>query len=154
MVEGCLSCEVVSGRRNTLGGPILETDLFHVHQDWAYPIEGLVIVAAKRHVYCLDELTETEATELMKLLRVVREAQKSVLGIEHVYYFYNEDTTHHFHFWMVPRYEWMKAFGRSVQSLRPVLHHARDNMQDQENLERVILAVNRLRTALTPNRDQ
>lgn len=148
--NGCLSCAVVSGRSDTLGGTILETDLFHLHQDVAYPIDGLVIVALKRHVYCLDELSETEAVELMDLLRRVRAAQRQALGIEHVYYFYNEDTTHHFHIWMVPRYEWMKQFGRSVQSLRPVLHFARDHMQDSENIAKVIQSVGTLRTALAP----
>jgi hypothetical protein len=33
-----------------------------------------------------------------------------------VYYFYNEDTTHHFQLWMVPRYGWMYEIGRSVES--------------------------------------
>lgn len=139
---------MVSGRSETLGGTILETNLFHIHQDVAYPIEGLVIVALKRHVFCLDELSEIEAMELMDLLRRVRAAQRKVLAIEHVYYFYNEDTTHHFHIWMVPRYEWMKQFGRSVQSVRPVLHYARDNMQDPENIERVTSAVRLLRDEL------
>lgn len=148
-VKECLSCAVVSGRKATLGGTILETDLFHLHQDVAYPIEGLVIVALKRHVFCLDELTDDEAAELMELMRRVRAAQRKTLEIEYVYYFYNEDTTHHFHIWMVPRYEWMKQFGRSIQSVRPFLHHARDNMQDQHNMEKVTSAVRLLSQELS-----
>jgi diadenosine tetraphosphate (Ap4A) HIT family hydrolase len=120
-----------------------------LHQDVAYPIEGLVIVALKRHVHCLDELSENEAAQLMQLLRRVRAAQREVLAIDHVYYFYNEDTTHHFHVWMVPRYGWMKQFGRSIQSVRPVLHHARDNMQDRDNIEKVKSAVQLLREDLS-----
>ncbi|PWW29597.1 hypothetical protein DFO73_104237 [Cytobacillus oceanisediminis] len=63
------------------------------------------------------------------------------MGIEHVYYFYNEDTTHHFHTWMVPRYEWMHRFGRSVESVRPVLLHARNHMNHGENLSEVRKAI-------------
>ena len=115
----CLSCAIVQGMCKTLGGVILETGSFHAHQDVAYPIPGLVILAAKRHMKCLDELTPPEAGEFIATAQRIRAEQRRVLNIEHVYFFYNEDTTHHFHLWMVPRYEWMKAFGRSVESIRP-----------------------------------
>jgi diadenosine tetraphosphate (Ap4A) HIT family hydrolase len=87
-----------------------------------------------------DELTEEEAAELMTLLCKIRQVQREVLQIEHVYYFYNEDTTHHFHVWMVPRYEWMYEFGRSIESVRPILLHARE-MNSEENLKTVRQAI-------------
>ena len=55
-----------------------------------------------------------------------------------------EDTTHHFHTWIVPRYEWMSAFGCSVESMRPVLLHARNEMNHEENIREVMHAVNAL----------
>jgi diadenosine tetraphosphate (Ap4A) HIT family hydrolase len=87
-----------------------------------------------------DELTEEEAAELMTLLCKIRQVQREVLQIEHVYYFYNEDTTHHFHVWMVPRYEWMYEFRRSIESVRPILLHARE-MNSEENLKTVRQAI-------------
>ncbi len=39
---------------------------------------------------------------------------------------------------MVPRYEWMYEFGRSVESVRPVLLHARNYMNDEKNRNAVI----------------
>jgi len=134
----CLSCALTSGLIKPTGGVIVETENFHVHQDVAYPIPGLVIVASKRHMYCLDELTKEELNEYINLVQNIRKAQRIKLGIEVVYYFYNEDTTHHFHLWMVPRYEWMKEFGNSVESLRPVLLHARNNMNNEKNLNNVL----------------
>lgn len=79
--------------------------------------------------------------DYISLLSKIRNAQRKVLGIEHVYYFYNEDTTHHFHIWMVPRYEWMYEFGRSIESVRPVLLYFRNNMNTEENLEEVRSAI-------------
>lgn len=145
----CLSCAVVRGIRKTLGGVILETASFHAHQDVAYPIPGLVILAAKRHVKCLDELTHSEAVEFIAVAQRIRAEQRRVLDVEHVYFFYNEDTTHHFHLWMVPRYEWMKAFGRSVESIRPALIHARDHMNSPQELAVTLRNVEALRSALT-----
>jgi len=144
----CLSCAITSGLVEPTGGVIKETKHFHVHQDVAYPIPGLAILASKRHFYCMDELTVEEMHEYIELVHKIREIQRKVLGIEKVYYFYNEDTTHHFHLWMVPRYEWMYEFGHSVESLRPVLLYARNNLNTEENMSKVIQAIDKLRQGL------
>ncbi|WP_346931224.1 diadenosine tetraphosphate hydrolase [Clostridium sp.] len=144
----CLSCAIASGLIEPAGGVIIETEHFHVHQDVAYPIPGLVILASKRHFYCMDELTVEERLEYIDLICRIREAQRKLLGIDKVYYFYNEDTTHHFHLWIVPRYKWMYEFGHSVESLRPVLLHARNNLNNKENMNRVIAAIDKLREGL------
>ncbi|MDR4945500.1 HIT family protein [Neobacillus cucumis] len=148
----CLSCAITSGLVEPDGGVVVETEHFHAHQDVAYPIKGLIILASKRHIYGFDELTEEEKYNYIYLLTKIRKAQREVLGIEHVYYFYNEDTTHHFHTWMVPRYEWMNEFGRSVESVRPVLRHARNEMNDGENIKEVIEAIDMLTNALREER--
>ena len=149
MVEvECLSCALTSGLIEPDGGVVLETQYFHAHQDVAYPIKGLIILASKRHVKCLDELTEAEQLDYIRVLSMIRKAQRKVLGIEYVYYFYNEDTSHHFHTWMVPRYEWMYDFGRSIESVRPVLLHARNNLNDEAHIEEVMAAIELLKNEL------
>lgn len=132
-----------------MGGTILETSLFHAHQDIAYPIPGFVILASKRHFRALDELTAEEAIEFSKLVRTIRAAQRDALGIENVYYFYNEDTHHHFHLWMLPRYQWMQAFGRSIASVRPALVHARQTMSTDQYCAEAEHAAYKLRNALS-----
>ncbi|RAZ69780.1 HIT family protein [Planococcus maitriensis] len=140
----CLSCALVNGLIEPEGGVVMETEHFHAHQDVAYPIPGLIILASKRHLKSLDELTEEERIDYITVLAEIRKAQQNVLGIESVYYFYNEDTTHHFHTWMVPRYDWMYAFGHSVESVRPALLHARNEMNDEANLKSVRQAISAL----------
>ncbi len=144
IMRKCLSCQIVKGTKETIGGTILDTKYFHAHQDFAYPIPGLVILASKRHIYSIDEMSEEEAYEYIDALRKIRTAQRTALGIDKVYYFYNEDTTHHFHTWMVPRYDWMNEFGRSVESVRPVLLHAKDNMKDDISIAKVKQAAKKL----------
>ncbi|MFD1851821.1 HIT family protein [Oceanobacillus bengalensis] len=140
----CLSCALTSGLIEPDGGVVLETEYFHAHQDVAYPIKGLIILASKRHIKCFDELTEEEKIDYIQVLSKIRKAQRNVLGIEYVYYFYNEDTTHHFHTWMVPRYDWMYEFGRSVESVRPVLLYARNKMNSNVNIQEVTAAIDLL----------
>ena len=144
----CLSCALTSGMVKPDGGVILETPYFHAHQDVAYPIKGLIILASKRHVKCFDELTEEEQLDYIQTLSKIRKAQREFLDIEYVYYFYNEDTTHHFHTWLVPRYDWMYEFGRSVESVRPVLLHARNNMNNNANIKEVMSALDVLKKKL------
>ncbi len=144
----CLSCALVEGVMEPAGGVVCESRYFHAHQDVAYPVPGLVIVAAKRYYKALDEMTEEESHDLIRTVRLIRRAQREALGVGAVYYFYNEDTTHHFHLWMVPRYEWMRPFGRSVESLRPALLHAREQMSDPKSVGEVWRAAERLREYL------
>ncbi|WP_374016109.1 diadenosine tetraphosphate hydrolase [Paenibacillus thiaminolyticus] len=144
----CLSCALTSGQIEPHGGTIAETEYFHAHQDAAYPIAGLVIVAAKRHFYGLDEMTAEERSDYITFVHNIRSVQRQQMQIESVYYFYNEDTTHHFHLWMVPQYEWMQAFGRSVESLRPVLRHAREERNDEANRQLVLQGIETLRQGL------
>jgi len=128
---------------------IAETSAFHAHQDVAYPVPGLIIVAARRHFIRLDEMEPGETAELLPFLQALRRAQSRVLGTEHTYYFYNEDTGHHFHVWMVPRHPWMREFGKSIESVRPVLRHAAATMSDAASIERLAETSRALREAMT-----
>jgi diadenosine tetraphosphate (Ap4A) HIT family hydrolase len=144
----CLSRSIVTGASIPPGGAIAETPFFHAHQDVAYPVPGFVIVAARRHIQGLDELTGAEAHDLIDLMRRIRQAQRAVLGRAHVYYFYNEDTTHHLHVWMIPRYPWMQEFGRSIESVRPALRHAQQHHTTPAHEAAVARAAEQLRAAL------
>lgn len=65
----CLSCAIISGQVEPNGGVVIETDYFHAHQDVAYPIKGLVILASKRHIHCFDELNNDEKLDYINLLK-------------------------------------------------------------------------------------
>jgi diadenosine tetraphosphate (Ap4A) HIT family hydrolase len=129
-MDGCLSCRIVRGEVTPTGGTILRGAHFDVHQDYACAIPGFLIVATVRHARCWDELSDDEAAEYGRLLRRLRRAQRAVLGVEHVYYFLNEDTGGHFHAWLLPRWPWMEQFGRYVESVRPILTRGRALMGD------------------------
>ena len=147
-VSGCVSCQVATGLLNTEGGTLVQSRYFNAQQDVEYPVPGMIILASNRHFKCLDEMTDEESLEFNHLIKRLRKAQREALGIEAVYYFYNEDTRHHFHLWMVPRYDWMEQFGKSVESLRPALEYARNNFLSAESKAAVVRAAQSLRTSL------
>ena len=107
---------------------IITAKYFDVHQDWEVPISGFFIVAPLRKLKSIDEFTDEEAIEFINLIRKVRKGMRNVLKIEEVYFFQNEDTEHGFHLWIFPRHKWMEKFGRKIQSVRPIMNHAKENM--------------------------
>ena len=71
---------------------------------------------------------------------------RKALDIDIVYLIQEEDTSHHFHIWVFPRYDWMsEKFGKKTPSLRPIMEHARENLKTTENLLRVEEAVSILK---------
>lgn len=107
---------------------IIITKYFDVHQDWGVPIPGFFIISPLRKLKYIDQFTDEEAYEFIDLIRKVRTGMRDVLKIEEVYFFQNEDTDHGFHLWIFPRYEWMEKFGRKIQSVRPIINYAKENM--------------------------
>lgn len=128
---------------------ILLTQTFGVHQDWEIPIPGFFIVASidpsKRSV---TDFSDDEMTELALIIKKVRSAMRSALGIETAYFFQNEDTLHGFHVWMMPRYEWMKQFGTKIESVRPIINFAKETMMTEPVLREVKEAAEKVRNTL------
>ncbi|RYZ88309.1 MAG: hypothetical protein EOP06_11190 [Proteobacteria bacterium] len=84
-------------------------------------IPGFLIVASNRHFKRPDEMTDEESVNFIRLTIEARRVLKNTLGIDEVFYFYNEDTKHHFYLWMIPKLERMSEFGRSLECLAPAL---------------------------------
>ena len=124
---------------------IITTKLFKVGQDREAPIPGFFIIAPLRKMKSISEFTDAEAVEFMNLIRKIRKGMKDVLKIEEVYLFQNEDTKHGFHFWIFPRHDWMEKFGRKIQSVRPIMDYAKENMLSDDVLKTVRDYVQKMR---------
>jgi len=116
---------------------IITTKNFSVCQDWEVPIPGFFIISSKRKIRSISELTNEEAIEFINLLRKVRKGMEEVLRIKDVYLFQNEDTSHNFHLWIFPRYDWMEMFGRKIQSVRLIINYAKENMLNEDVFKQV-----------------
>ena len=139
----CLAC----ARENweiTLGN-IVKTMHFDAHQDYEIPIPGFVIISSRRHIQSIDEFTESEQADFIKLLCRVRLAQREVSGIDAVYLF-QADSAKHFHIWLFPRFDWMdEKFGTKIQSVRPIMEYARENLMTDESIMEVEVMTKKLK---------
>lgn len=74
---------------------------------------------------------------------------REVLGIDHTYFFQNEDSSHGYHLWIFPRYDWMKEkFGIKIQSVRPIMNYAKDHMDTVDGRWAVREAAKKVRNYL------
>ena len=71
----CLGCAIALGRLLPPGGRLGESEHFVVHQDPEVPIRGFLIIASKRHLRSIAEMSAAEAAELFALVHRARLAQ-------------------------------------------------------------------------------
>jgi diadenosine tetraphosphate (Ap4A) HIT family hydrolase len=81
LVPGCVSCDIVSGRRIEPGGVIYENEYWHVGTAITSPVvwRGFLIIKLKRHCEHLAELTPQEAATLGPVIRSTCSALMQVL---------------------------------------------------------------------------
>ena len=147
----CLSCAIQSGEVEPPGGVIASSEHFEAHQDYEIPIPGFIILVSKRHLASIDEFTEDEQVDFIQFLCHIRKGMREALEVDTVYFVQEEDTQHHFHVWMFPRYDWMteEKFGRKINSLRPIMEYARKHMKTEGDLAKVDKATQKLMQFLT-----
>ena len=124
---------------------IITAKYFGVHQDWKVPIPRFFIIASLRKLKSIDEFSEKEPFEFISLICKIRKGMRDVLKIEEVYFFQNEDSDHGFHLWIFPRHKWMEKFGRKIQSVRPIIDYAKENMLNEEVFNEVKECVRKMK---------
>jgi len=103
-LPGCLSCDILAGRKTAPGGTIHEDDFWLVDSA-AGPAtwRGFLIIKLKRHCEQLAELTPDEAAALGPVVRITCAAVAAVLKPAKVYVCSFGDGVRHIHFWVLPR---------------------------------------------------
>lgn len=141
----CLGCSIGNGEIIPPGGLIMETENFVLHQDPEVPLKGFLIVASKKHIRSISELTEEESKELFNLVYKGRMAQKTIEDIREVTII-QEERSGHFHLWLLPRYEWMDGkFNNSLSAVREFSAYAKANLKTEENIKDILSAVDQIR---------
>lgn len=84
-VEGCLGCDLTSGKLDLPGGRIYATKHWVVEHCVGPLSVGTLVVKPLRHCTRFWELTPEEASELGPLLRLVTSAIRSLLEPDQVY---------------------------------------------------------------------
>jgi diadenosine tetraphosphate (Ap4A) HIT family hydrolase len=103
-IPGCMSCDILAGKRTAPGGVIYQDEYWHV-DSVVSPVlwRGFLIVKLKRHCEHLAELTPPEATALGPLVQTTCLALSQVLKPAKVYVCSFGEGVKHIHLWVLPR---------------------------------------------------
>ena len=112
---------------------IIRTKNFNLWQDWEKPIAGFFILAPNRDIKYIDEFTKEESYEFMDILIKTKKLMRQKLNIDSVYIYENESMDR-FHLWIFPQLEWMKKFWEWIESVRPIMNYAKENMFTEKNI--------------------
>lgn len=85
MLDPCLGCELISGVASVPGGFVCETKHWVVNHCVGPLGLGTLMVAPRRHVVRVSDLSDEEATELGPLTRRTASVIDEILGPEQVY---------------------------------------------------------------------
>jgi diadenosine tetraphosphate (Ap4A) HIT family hydrolase len=108
-VPGCMSCDILAGRRTEPGGAIYEDEHWHVGSVISPVVwRGFLIIKLKRHCEHLAELTGAEAAALGPIVQATCQALQGVLSPAKVYVCSFGDGVKHIHLWILPRPAKMK----------------------------------------------
>lgn len=119
------------------GWNVFETKHFILGQDWENPIPAFFIVEPKRKTMkSILDMTKEEYADYNEIMLKSRILMKKGLGIKTVFV-YQEEIASHFHVWILPRYGWMKRFGRSIESIRPIMDYSKKNMMTEKDIRKV-----------------
>jgi len=144
----CIGCALANKNLVPVGGIIKETENFILHQDPEIPIKGFLIIASKKHIKSIIELSKSQALEFFEL---VYDARTALLSFDDIIEcsLIQEEKSGHFHFWILPKYIWMNdLFDNSLSSIRPIMQYARENLKTAQNIKDIEIYIERLKLVL------
>ncbi len=144
----CIACEIGKGNIIPSGGIIKETENFFIQQDLEIPLKGFLIIASKKHIKSIAQLTLDEVSELSNLIYKSRLALNEISDINEVVII-QEERSNHFHVWLFPKYNWMnELFENSLTDIRKIMQYVKLNMKNEKNIKEVLSTADFLRNLM------
>lgn len=140
----CLGCSIGKHKIMPIGGFVYESESFVIHQDPEVPIEGFLIISAKKHIKSITDLTKKERNEIIELVNASIQALKET-KITNEVTIIQEERSNHLHIWIFPNYEWMNVkFGKGINYLRAINDYAKENI-NSEKIEDIMNKIQKLK---------
>ena len=140
----CLGCEIAQKRIIPPGGIIYEDDTFLLAIDPLIPLNGFLIITAKKHVNSITELSTEEQHRLIGLISKTTSILKE-LNITKEITIVQEERSKHLHIWIFPNQEWMiEKFGKGVSYLRDICEYAKQSVTDEE-IQKILETINKIK---------
>ena len=136
--DGCPGCAYAGHEFHLDCGLAYENERFTLSQEWELPIPGFMIVAPKRHIEMLSELTEEERNEMFSLADKAVKIMRGKHICERFDYIFEEKENRHLHVWILPRYAWMtENTDDIIADLGVIFEYALCNLRSEDNYREI-----------------
>ena len=134
----CPGCEYGRTEFHLDCGMAYENEIFTLSQDFELPIPGFMIVAPKRHIEMLSELTDEERNEMFSIVDKAVKIMRANHICERFDYIFEEKENRHLHVWLLPRYEWMnECTDEIIANLGAISDYALENFRNDDKYREI-----------------
>jgi diadenosine tetraphosphate (Ap4A) HIT family hydrolase len=133
----CPACAYARGEFLIPCGLAYEDDVCTVSQDWQIPINGFMIVAPKRHITSLEQMTETERNHIFNIVNKVISILRNNKTANDFNVIFEEKKDVHFHVWILPRDQWKELGINPTKEIGKLFEYALANLRTKENLDAI-----------------
>ena len=130
----CMGCDIANHRLIPPGGYVYEDEFINVSADPEIPIKGFMVLGISRHIKSLNDMTENERNDIMKILNKTILAIKKTNIAEEVL-LVQEERASHFHIWIVPIHDWMEKFGKNIRNIKEIINYSKENFNEEKKKE-------------------
>lgn len=130
----CMGCDIANHKLIPPGGYVYEDDFINVSADPEIPIKGFMVLGINKHIKSLNEMSETERINIMKILNKTISTIKKV-NIAKEVLLIQEEKANHFHIWIVPIHDWMNKFGKNVKNIKEIIDYSKQNFNENQKIE-------------------
>ena len=138
LFNGCPGCAYAKHEFELPCGMSYENDNFTLSQDWELPIEGFMIVAPKRHIEKLSELTDPERNEMFDIVNKTIKILRNNNICDRYEIIFEEKENRHLHVWIMPRHKWMSDLVDDIiDNIGTILEYAKNNFRLEDVYENI-----------------
>ena len=130
----CMGCDIANHKLIPPGGYVYEDDFINVSADPEIPIKGFMVLGINKHIKSLNEMSEIERINIMKILNKTISTIKKV-NIAKEVLLIQEEKANHFHIWIVPIHDWMSKFGKNVSNIKEIINYSKQNFNENQKIE-------------------
>lgn len=139
----CMGCDIANHKMIPPGGYIYDNGFINVSADPEIPVEGFMIVGISKHVKSMNDLSELERNEIIRVTNKTIEIIKKMKIADEVL-IVNEERAAHFHIWIMPILDWMEKFNKSIKNIKEIINYAKQN-NSIENQKKMLETIERMK---------
>jgi hypothetical protein len=127
----CMGCDIANHKLIPPGGYIYEDGFINISADPEIPIEGFIVLGINKHIKSINDLEDIERNKVIEILNKSIKSLKDI-GLTKEVLVVQEESSKHFHIWIVPIHDWMEEYGKTIRNIDKIIEYSKENFDDEK----------------------